>query len=551
MVSLCDGILNRFDPLGARCIMGVIESEGDKFDSLLQDRLLSRAEIMQSILQQQPSIVWISVQPETLGLLEFLTTLSSSYEGPIIIGNVGSRGLLAEELKLLRSNIVIVLGQGENAALDLYKLLKKNKVFNEADLIKINNLRYFSFTRNELIETDTAYSSLAKTTKPSQLQLKEAIERGDIITVRSSSGCNFSCVFCTVRDINNKQRYVRHNKDTLREHITVIIKNGMKEGIIRFVDDDLAGDIMNVSIITDIFNQLNKEYNTNLEFGFSTRASHFVNNKDSEQQVQQRIEIWKNAANAGLKALFLGLESGSTTQLKRLGKSTKAIYNFQAASIAQSLGIQLEIGFIPIDPFMTDDNWRKEMRDNISLARHVNVVKTCPTWLAPMRAYDGSPMVTWLKKLSLLRNKIEDTDEYTYDYVSSEVKHFIELLGPSFCAGKKNGVYDLKREIKYAQWYPCGIDKYIEKNCSNILNAELCFVERLLDADLFGEEAVFLQLDYIDILEKNISELENMISSFKEKKLTVKMQKCCKSAFKELHHWKTTINLKSTLELAG
>ena len=543
MISLCDGILNRFDPLGARCIMGVIEKEGGQFDALLQDRLLSRAEILEQVISLKPFTVWISVQPETLGLLEFIKTLSVRYDGPILIGNVGARGLLTEELKSLRSNIVVVLGQGEDAVFDLYALLKKDRLLNESDLTGIKNLRYFNFKENKLVETANSPSMLAKKTIPSEFQLADAIKRDDVITVRSSSGCQFSCVFCTVRDINNKQRYTRHNQDVLKEHLTMIIRNGMTEGTIRFVDDDLAGDIANVLVVASTFSQLNKEFNTHITFGFSTRAGHFANEKDTPEQKKQRLAIWKNAADAGLKSIFLGLESGSSSQLKRLGKSMKAKYNFDATSIAQSLGIDLEIGFIFIDPFMKDHMWRNEMRDNLKLARHVDVAKTCPTWLAPMRAYEGSPMVTWLRKLSLLRDRIGDTDEYRYDYVSSEVVRFIQLLGPSFCAGKNNGLYDLKREIKYVQWYPLGLDKLIKYNCDQIITAELNFVEELLGIDLYGSDALQAQMKYIAVLEKNIADLTIKIKELDAAKVTAKILACCERAKQEINMWKIRISI--------
>lgn len=48
----------------------------------------------------------------------------------------------------------------------------------------------------------------------------------------------------------------------------------------------------------------------------------------------------------------MGLESGSTTQLKRLGKNTNTDINYKAYDFAKTLGINLEIGFIPIDPLM-------------------------------------------------------------------------------------------------------------------------------------------------------------------------------------------------------
>ena len=543
MISLCDGILNRFDPLGARCIMGVIEKAGGSFVRLLQDRLLSREKIIQEIVDLNPCAVWVSIQPGTLRVLKFIKHLSKLYDGSIIIGNVGSYRLLVDELKLLRSNIVVVVGQGEDTTLGLYAILKRHKILNETDFDHISNLRYFSFKDSKLVETKFMPSDLAKKTIPSQLNLSEAIKRDDIITTRSSSGCNFSCVFCTVKEINNKQCWVAHSPKVLKEHLTRIVKNGMEEGMVRLVDDDLAGNIENVMMVADTFNEINKEFHTNIKFGFATRASHFSNVKDTTEQADKRIEIWKYAVDFGLKTIFLGLESGSTTQLKRLGKSITAECNFKAANIAQSLNIDLEIGFIPIDPFMKDETWRQEMRDNIKLACHVNVAKTSPTWLAPLRVYEGSPISIWLRKQYLLGEKISGTDEYYFEYISHEVARFIEILGPSFCEGKHNGLYDLKREIKNVQRYPFGLSQKIETNCNEIIRAEIEFVKKLLETNLQDLSIANIQKEYIKVLETNIKELIEKIMNFGKKKFTKKVLHCCYCAMQMLWLWKAHIKV--------
>lgn len=546
MISLCDGILNRFDPLGARCIMGVIERKGGVFVALLQDRLISREDIIKQAIALNPFGMWISVQPETLGLLDFLKELSGKYDGPIIIGNVGARGLLKDELNALRSNIVIVVGQGEDSAIKLYDLLlKKNRIFYEDDLKLITNLRFLD-SEGELFETETKPSMLAKSAAiPSEFGLLEAIARDDVITARSSSGCHFSCVFCTVKDINNGQRWVGHNPESLKKYIRMVVKNGMRDGTIRLVDDDLAGDIQNVKVVSETFHEINQEYGVNISFGFATRASHFANLKDTEEQAEKRIAIWNYAVSVGLQNVFLGLESGSTTQLRRLGKSTKAESNFKAASIALSLNVNLEIGFIPIDPFMENVLWRTEMRDNIRLARHVDAAKTSPTWLAPMRAYEGSPIVTWLRKKNLLRERIENTDEYAYEYVSTEVVRFIELLGPAFCDGKNNGLYDLKREIKNVQRYPFGLNHRIQNNCDEIIYAEIKFVETLLDMDLNCADILKEQNQYINVLEENINEILLQIQQFEKKQFTSKILNCCKEAMNAVQLWKENINAQN------
>jgi hypothetical protein len=74
-----------------------------------------------------------------------------------------------------------------------------------------------------------------------------------------------------------------------------------------------------------------------------------------------RMYMWHLLKRAGLARLFIGVESGSTSQLKRYGKGITPEQSIMALRILSSLGIEIRIGFVMFDPLMTF----QELNENV------------------------------------------------------------------------------------------------------------------------------------------------------------------------------------------
>jgi len=486
-ITLSDGVSNRFFPLGARYIIKIIEDYNHNV-LFIQDRIISRKNILTQIKQQTPCLIWISIQPSVQNLFNFLKDISKIYSGTIILGNIGSRWITKEQLSNLNLNIIIVSGQGEDAAKELV-LLENKKLLNLEHLKKIPNI--YGYIQNTYFKNKSEKIVNNQDVIPSSNGLKDAITRGDIITIRTSSGCNFHCTFCSVKDINNGQKWKQFENNILYNTLQNIVNNGMKKGTLRFIDDDTAVSLDYLLEISETFKKINIENNTNLEFGFATNAIHLYNPQDTEKQKEYRILVWNKVVRNGLTDLFLGLESGSSTQLKRLGKNTNSLINYKAYDFAITLNINLEIGFIPIDPLMKDRQWKEEFLDNIKLAKYIKSYLSSPTWLATIRVYENSPLKKALQNNNLLNDKIEYTNEYNFSYLSNEVQEFIVHLGICLCDDDvNNGFYVLKRELK-------NIIRYDIQHSSD-------FVE---ETKIFSYKLANLEFEYIENIIKNTNKL--------------------------------------------
>ena len=512
-ITLSDGVSNRFDPLGARYIIKVIEDHNHKV-SFLQDRIISRKEILEEIRKENPDIIWLSVQPDVHELFELFIAISNIYKNPIIIGNIGSRWIKQEELEKLKIPIIIAIGQGEVSTQKILEFIEEDSLDYE-NIQNIDNLR--GFLNNQYFETTLNKSVNNQNMLPSNNNLNKAIERGDIITVRTSSGCNFHCTYCSVRDINNGQKWKAFNTDTLFSSLQNIVDSGMKDGILRFIDDDTAVSLEYLLEISRTFVKVNSVNRTNLQFGFATNAIHLYNPKDTISESIFRKKVWREVAKNGLTDLFLGLESGSTSQLKRLGKNTKADINYVAYDFAKELNINLEIGFIPIDPLMKDGLWKKEFLENIKLAKYIDSYLSSPTWLATVRVYENSPLKRALLLNNLLGQKIEKSNEYYFSYRSKEVREFISNLGICLCDDDNgNGLYRLKRELKNIIRY--GIqhsDKFInliKEYSYNLAHLEFEYIENIiLKNNIFESRKEFISklLEMSEVLKNDLNKYQN------------------------------------------
>lgn len=478
MICLSGGVLNRVDPFGARCIMAALEGEGEKFGLFLQDRIEDRPVILKKLTEFKPDILWISIQPLTPKIYEFVKILHDALPGtPLILGNVGARGFDAHELTATGEKAIVVLGQGEEAAVRLLELYRSDPGLSGDSLKEIPNLR---FSQNgKIIQTPFRPDRIKQTIVPSDIGLKDAIACGDVINARASNGCDGHCTFCTVRLINNGQSWTPLPAARLVAWLEKVVLAGKQDGSIAMTDDDLAGSLENLQAVAEAFRSVNTKHGTDLKFNFSTRANHLFDPKDSVAADADRLQVWKFCVESGLQNVFLGLESGSDTQLRRYGKGCTANTNRRALARAKELGLTVEIGFIPIDQMMSDGTWRQELRDNLALAKAARVAVSCPTWLAPSRVYKGAPLAQHLKNNGLLGKLNMETEEYETRFASNQVVELLKNLGPALCEGDDNGYYRFKRELKAALRYPMSITSAVETYGEAIIIREIKFVEDL------------------------------------------------------------------------
>ncbi|OAT80739.1 B12-binding domain-containing radical SAM protein [Desulfotomaculum copahuensis] len=108
-----------------------------------------------------------------------------------------------------------------------------------------------------------------------------------------------------------------------------------------------------------------KELDFPIVFGLECRSS------DVEEEVFARL------VEAGLRDVFLGVESGARSALDRFRKGTTVAQNERALKILRNLGIHISLGFINFDPGAT----LEEIKENLYFLQRMDLLD-CPTTTA-------------------------------------------------------------------------------------------------------------------------------------------------------------------------
>jgi len=100
--------------------------------------------------------------------------------------------------------------------------------------------------------------------------------------------------------------------------------------------------------------------NIDIRFGFECRVN------DIEEKTLSKLVM------AGLRQLFLGLESGDQSSLKRLKKHTTVEASIKAIRLLRNYGIETTFGFIMFEPYST----LKSIRNNFEFLKESQIMTT-------------------------------------------------------------------------------------------------------------------------------------------------------------------------------
>lgn len=192
----------------------------------------------------------------------------------------------------------------------------------------------FEFDGNEMEFNHVYYDKIEK-------KLKTSL---GFVTSRS---CPYKCSFCAIILIGREWRYCTADKivDDLRR---IEKAHNKTYTHLYFLD---ANFFVRVKRAVEVAKAL-KAYNPEITFSFSTRSNQVVKAKDYFPELVQ----------LGLRAVEIGIESGSEDALKRFGKDTKLAHNYEAVEILQENRLELFLDFIMFDPECEISDLKKNLR---------------------------------------------------------------------------------------------------------------------------------------------------------------------------------------------
>ena len=271
-------------------------------------------------------------------------------------------------------------GEGESTIEALVKMIRGT-----VNLDQVPGITYLD-GGGKIVETGK--SRFSRRHFPARITTKRIMnELGGIVWAEASRGCDGYCTFCSVKEIHSggfdcKSFPVESVVDELRE----LSESGVK--IVSYTDDDFSGDPERALLITE---EIIKR-KLDIRFTISTRADHVWAEKLPKNAIDvslgeynQRLRyIMRTLYKAGLTRIFIGLESGSSSQLRRYGKQISVNGNYKAIEILREIGIDVVAGFIPIDHIMT----LEELQENLKFLRRTGMYLKVSNPLSVMRTQE-------------------------------------------------------------------------------------------------------------------------------------------------------------------
>lgn len=294
----------------------------------------------------------------------------------------------------------VVLGEGEETLPCLVRAVKDAQPLGEVDGIAYR-------LDGEIIETKKRplVADLDALPFPARDTLLHVLKTHSYAAIVSSRGCYGRCSFCSVDGFFSAYgpKYRSRSPQNVVDEMQMLIE---RYGVRNFMFND-ANFIGSGKRGRDRARAIADEILTRgirCEYRIQCRAD------DIEETLFARLK------EAGLSRAYVGIESGSPTQLERYQKDITVEQNLEALSILDRLGLHAKVGFIMFDPDVTVDELMENTRfiNTVKKLKHVGYIYPAGA-IIPL---SGSRMQETLAERGVLSG---DYTSYAYQFQHREI----------------------------------------------------------------------------------------------------------------------------------
>ncbi|MDP1807969.1 MAG: radical SAM protein [Actinomycetota bacterium] len=218
-----------------------------------------------------------------------------------------------------------------------------------------------------LIEDLNALAWPARDVRAAQPQAFETL------TVSYSRGCQAFCSFCSIASFYRSFKgpvWRGRDPEDLLDEIDAAQMIAPKEMVL-FIDDTFIGP-----------GKIGKTRAYELAEAFAARSGNYVWGAACRaDQVDE--ELFRKCRAAGLRVVFLGIESGNQETLRVFNKETTIETNKKAIEILKKVDIVPEMGFIMFNPYTTFTNVRQDLDFLLETGCGPDVRQVSQLWLFP------------------------------------------------------------------------------------------------------------------------------------------------------------------------
>lgn len=380
----------------------------------------------------KPSLVGLSLKFNTIDQFCLIYNVIKSTmpirERPVIVvGNAipTFNGKLL--LKEYYSDIIVGIGEGEIILEDMYRYLNEEIPFKE-----VRNIMYLY--KNEIRTNPIHYLESKEIVLPDRSNTKKFFELGFEVYIEGSRGCAYgNCTICSCSDFlgskNRETKWRPRPIELIIEDLKILEEQGIKN--VTFADEDFFGfGIEGVKRIKTLAEKIISS-EINISFRMNACIKSIYNVYDSKEERDEKKEVVRLLKKAGLSKIFLGLESGSESQLKRYRKGFSLNEFTNALEIIKDQHIECEYGLILVDPLMNF----MELKQSLSFIEENKYIFDIASVYKELRIQIGNSYINHIRKVEY-SNNIKILGEFDFNmqrykvirYLDEDVNFYVSVV---------------------------------------------------------------------------------------------------------------------------
>lgn len=357
----------------------------------------------------QYDIIGVSIHINGLNVFEniYKYCRKRSFKGLLIAGNSIATFAYIQLLEKY-PDIICSIGEGEYT----FTKIVQGYLRGGLDLTSIPNLAYVN--QGRLNTTKRVFCDMEKYLPPLRIYNEQLKKYRGITRIEASRGCSWNkCNFCGTAHKYNNAGWRPINVDIVLNQLVELSNNGLTN--IYFCDEDFIGNDRKrfAYLVKQIQEKKdNGEISKNMKFFISIKPTDLIH--------QTNMEILKIFISYGLNDLFIGLESGCESQLKRYNKCTNIEINTFAITRIKELkeyGLTIDIGYIFFDYNMT----AADIEENIKFIENNKLYMLASSLIKPLRIQPFTKMFIDTPEIHMNDLSIDDL-MYNYHFVDNIVE---------------------------------------------------------------------------------------------------------------------------------
>lgn len=357
----------------------------------------------------QYDIIGISIHINGLNVFENVYQLchECGFKGLIIAGN-SIATFAYNQLLGKYPDVICSIGEGEYTITEIVCGYLNDCL----DLIRIPNLAYIN--KGKLITTERVVFDLKEYLPPLRVFNRQLKENMGISRIEASRGCSWNrCSFCGAAHKYNNTDWRPIDGEIILKQLVELSDSGLTT--VYFCDEDFIGNdsVRFAQLVEKIQEKMkNSEISPKMKFFISVKPIDITN--------PTNMKIIKRFMNCGLKDLFVGIESGCESQLRRYNKCTNVNTNLKTIEKIRLLekdGLSIDIGFIFFDYYMTPD----DIKENIRFIEDNQLYTLASSLIKPIRIQPYTKTFTDISEIHMNEFLIDDL-MYSYHFADEIVE---------------------------------------------------------------------------------------------------------------------------------